>query len=121
MFLKMGKYFDFLLERKRRRDQFLENIDYYLNLVKEIAKNLLEEDTKIYLFGSYLTKNFGPNSDIDILIVSKNEIDQREKGAILAKILEDFDVYHPFEIHFASEIQFENWYKKFIKDKYEEI
>jgi predicted nucleotidyltransferase len=117
----MGKYFEFLLERKQRRDQFLENIDFYLNLIKERAKNNLGEDTKIYLFGSYLTKNFGPNSDIDILVVTEDEIDQKEKSRILSEILEDFDVYHPFEIHFASKSQFENWYKKFLKENYKEI
>jgi predicted nucleotidyltransferase len=117
----MGKYFEFLLERKQKREHFLENIDYYLNLIKERAKNNLGEETKIYLFGSYLTKNFGPNSDIDILVVTENEIDQREKSRVLSEILKDFDVYHPFEIHFASKSQFENWYKKFLKGDYKEL
>jgi predicted nucleotidyltransferase len=117
----MGKYFEFLLERKQRRDQFLKNIDYYLNLIKERIKNNLGEETEIYLFGSYLTGNFGPDSDVDILVVTENEIDQREKSKVLSEILEDFDVYHPFEIHFASKSQFENWYKKFLKENYKEI
>jgi hypothetical protein len=117
----MGKYFEFLLERKHRRDQFLVNIDYYLNLIKERAKKNLGEATKIYLFGSYLTGNFGPNSDVDILVVTEDEIDPREKSMILSQILEGFDVYHPFEIHFASKSQFENWYKKFLKGNYKEI
>ncbi|MFZ8848263.1 MAG: nucleotidyltransferase domain-containing protein [Minisyncoccia bacterium] len=117
----MGKYFEFLLERKQKRERFLENIDYYINLIKERAKNNLGEETKIYLFGSYLTENFGPNSDIDILVITENEIDQKEKSRVLSEILEDFDVYHPFEIHFASKSQFENWYKKFLKENYKEI
>jgi hypothetical protein len=46
----MGKYFEFLLERKQRRDQFLENIDFYLNLIKERAKIILAKIQKfIYL------------------------------------------------------------------------
>jgi hypothetical protein len=117
----MGKYFEFLLERKQRRDHFLENIDYYLNLIKERIKNNLEKKTEIYLFGSYLTGNFNPNSDVDILVVTEDEIDQREKSRVLSEILEDFDVYHPFEIHFASKSQFENWYKKFLKENYKEL
>jgi predicted nucleotidyltransferase len=55
------------------------------------------------------------------LVVTENEINQREKSRILSEILEDFDVYHPFEIHFASKFQFENWYKKFLKENYKEI
>jgi len=117
----MGKYFEFLLERKERRDKFLNYIDYYLNLIKERAKKILGENTKIVLFGSYLTNNFGPNSDIDILIVTEKPIDKREKSKILIEILEGFDVYHPFEIHFAGSSEFESWYKKFLKDNYREL
>jgi len=117
----MGKYFELLLERKEKREQFLKNINYYLDLIKKRTKEILGETTKIYLFGSYITGNFGPNSDIDILIVTEKEIDQREKSKISIKILENFDVYHPFEIHFASEAQFENWYRKFLKGNYKEI
>jgi len=117
----MGKYFEFLLERKQRREHFLENVDYYLNLIKERAKNNLGEATKIYLFGSYLKGNFGPNSDVDILVVTEDEVDPREKSMVLSQILEGFDVYHPFEIHFASKSQFENWYKKFLKGDYKAL
>jgi predicted nucleotidyltransferase len=109
----MGKYFEFLLERKQRRNQFFENINYYLNVIKERAKQNLGKETKIYLFGSYLTENFGPNSDIDILVVTEDEIDQKEKSRVLSHILEGFDIYHPFEIHFASKSQFENCIKNF--------
>lgn len=117
----MGKFFDLLLERKKIRDKYLENIDYYLSIIKSRAKKVLGEGTKVYLFGSYLKKDFGPNSDVDILVVAENYIDKRKKGEILVSILEGFEVFHPFEVHLVSKEEFENWYLNFIKENYQEI
>ncbi len=117
----MGKYFDLLVERKKVRDNYLGKIDYYLNLIKRRAIKLLGKDTKVLLFGSYLSGNFGPNSDVDILIIYKKKINPQDKSKIILRLLKGFKTYHPFEIHLANQEEFENWYKNFLKENYREI
>jgi hypothetical protein len=116
------RYSDLLIERQKVRERYIKNINKYLQLIKKRAKKILGNDTKVYLFGSFLKGNFGPNSDIDVLVVSpKAPIEAGKKSEILLYLKRGFSVYHPFEIHLTTPEIFENWYKKFIKKDIKEI
>ena len=41
------RYFDLLIERKKNRDKYLNNMDYYLKIIKEFFKKELG-DVEIY-------------------------------------------------------------------------
>jgi len=114
------RYFDLLLERFKEREKYLKNLDYYLNIIKKFFKEKFGDDSKIYLFGSYLTGNFGPNSDIDILVIKKGEsLFVRDKSEIIAELRRIIGFVNPFEIHIVSEEEYDEWYSKFIKEKRE--
>jgi predicted nucleotidyltransferase len=110
------RYIDLLIERQKIRERYIKNVKKYLQIIKKRAKKILGEDTRVYLFGSFLKGNFGPNSDIDILVVSSRApVESGKKSEILVHLKRGFSAYNPFEIHLTTPEIFENWYKKFIK------
>lgn len=114
------RYFDLLLERKKERDKYLENIKFYLNLIKEFFLKELGEKTRVFIFGSYLTEKFGPNSDIDILVITdKDEINSIEKTELILKIKKLIGFVNPFEFHIITQKEYNEWYSNFIKEKRE--
>jgi predicted nucleotidyltransferase len=115
-------YTSLLIEEQKVREKCIHNLNKYLKIIKKRAKKILGEDTRVYLFGSFLRKDFGPRSDVDILVVSsKVPIEASKKSEILIYLEKGFPAYHPFEIHLATPEIFENWYKKFIKKDIKEI
>ena len=120
----MGKYFELLLERKKVRDKYFSNVEYYLNLIKKRANEILQ-NPRVIVFGSYVKGNMSPNSDIDVMIIAEElentQEDPFKKAKVRMKILEGFDSAHPFEVHLVTPQLFENWYKNFIKDDYREL
>jgi len=113
---------DILKDYQKIRNKYLMRIDYYLNLIKKRAQKLLGKDVKVYLFGSYIKGNFGPLSDVDVLVVSdKVKQDPFEIAQLKIKLTKGFEIGHPFEIHLTNNYYFENWYKKFIKKDIKEI
>jgi len=82
----------------------------------------LGEDVKVLLFGSIVRGDWGPNSDIDVLIISHKLLpDWEENSWIRTKIKSAISFYSPFQIHLARPEEYENWYKSFIKNDYWEI
>jgi len=108
-----------ILEEKRK---YFENYLFYANKIKEKAKKLLKDDVKVLIFGSIVKGNWGPNSDIDILIISnklsKNWIENRH---IRTEIKKEIGPFSPFQIHLARPEEFENWWKNFIKENFIEV
>ncbi len=104
------------------KKKYFENIDFYSRKIKRIAKKFLGDDVKVILFGSIVKGNWGPNSDIDVLIVSDKLSSNWIKNRWLrTKIKSSIDPFSPFQIHLARREDYENWYKKFIKEDYKEI
>lgn len=118
----MITYTDLLIENLKIREKYLKNLDYYLKKIKKFFKEQLKE-VKIYLFGSYIKKKkFGPNSDIDILVISPNApTDITGKAKLISKLKDKIGRLNPFEIHIVTPELYENWYKKFIKKDFKEI
>jgi predicted nucleotidyltransferase len=113
---------DILIERQKRKERYFKNWRFYLKKIKKEAGKILGEKTKVFIFGSFVKGNFGPESDIDVLIVSENlpeDFDERAK--IRTKIKSKVGVFSPFQLHLVTPGEFEDWYKKFIKGDFLEI
>ena len=107
---------EFISERK----EAIKNLPLLLKEIAKRAKNLLGKNTKVYVFGSYVKKNFHPFlSDVDILIVSEKVKSMEERAKISLKIKEGLKARSMFEIHLVNEKEFE-FYKLFV-DKMVEI
>ena len=66
----MHRYLDYL--RQRRRD-LEENLNRYLALLRDLARRY---GGQAYLFGSRVTGNALPSSDVDVLIVVPDHVDR---------------------------------------------
>ena len=93
-----------------------------MNFIPEKLRKQQKEycrDVKVIIFGSIIRNEYTPDSDIDILIISKNLPEDIEKRAeIRTGIKSTLDSFSPFQIHLATPEKFENWYKNFIKEDY---
>jgi len=106
--------------QKRKRDYF-ENYNFFCQEIRRKAEELLGK-IRVIIFGSLVKKKSGPRSDIDILIISENlPEDWEERRKIRREIKFQIGLFSPFQIHLATPIEFERWYKKFIKKEYIEI
>lgn len=102
--------------------KYFENIEFYAKEIKRISREILGDDVKVFLFGSIVKKNWTPNSDIDILIISdKLSTNWEENLWIKTKIKSSINPFSPFQIHLARPEEFETWYKNFIKEDYLEV
>jgi predicted nucleotidyltransferase len=111
----MKSFYEIILEEAKSRKKYLDNYMFYAKIIKEKAKKLLK-DAEVYVFGSVVRGDYNPMSDIDIMIVSEKVPDNViEQAKIKAKILEDFEA-GVFQIHLVKPFEYENWYKKFIKN-----
>jgi len=115
------RYLDILLERKKRRDYYLSNLSQFFKKISLFFKKKLGKKTKILVFGSFIKKKFGPNSDIDILVISQKEISDREKRKLIFQIRKKIGFLSPFEFHLTDKKEFQNWWQRFIKKDFVEI
>ncbi len=116
---------DLVTVRKKicdEKNKYFEEIDYYLQKIKEVAKLYLGNNVRVILFGSVVKGCWGPNSDIDVLIISdKLSTNWEENRWIRTKIKSSISPFSPFQLHLVRPEEYENWYKKFIKDGYKEV
>jgi predicted nucleotidyltransferase len=112
---------DILITTQREKEKYFKNWKEYSQKIKKIAKKLLEE-VRVLVFGSIVKNEWGPKSDIDVLIISKNlPKDPDRRREIRTKIKAKIDPFSPYQFHLATPSEFENWYKNFIKEEYLEI
>lgn len=83
---------DFLVEEALRRREVFENLEKYLQKVKEAVKSV-DKDAEIYLFGSVVEKTHTFSSDIDILVATDKD------PALILATLWKAGIKTPFEIH----------------------
>ncbi len=113
-------HFEILKEIFEERKKYFENAEKFCKEIKKEAQKNLGE-VKLYLFGSVAKGKWGPDSDIDVLVVS-NDLprDWEERRKLRTKLKSKFP-FAPFQIHLATFEEFEQWYKKFIKEDLKEI
>ena len=104
-----------LAEKYKGRKIYFEN---YLDYVKEIKKKSESflGGVRVLVFGSIVRENHSVSSDIDILVISQNIPGSIfEQAKIKYELVKDYPD-NPFQIHLATPSQYEDWYKKFIKE-----
>ena len=104
---------DLLLEEKREKERYFKEPEKYAKKIKKKAKEILK-NARVFLFGSIVRGDFLFSSDIDVLVVSDN-FKEKERGKIIAQLLNEVGFFSPFQIHLVNNEDFKNWYKKFIK------
>ncbi|OQX79144.1 MAG: hypothetical protein B6D56_07585 [Candidatus Omnitrophica bacterium 4484_70.1] len=112
---------DISLRLHKEKRKYFENYKIYCKRIKEIAESILGE-VKVLVFGSVIKNKHQPTSDIDVLIISEN-LPQNfdERARIRTEIKSKIAPFSPFQIHLSTPEEFDNWYKNFLKDEYEEV
>ena len=94
------------IEYEIKKLNYLKNYREVCKDVFKIVKNI-DNNARIFVFGSVLTGNITVSSDIDILILENNK---NLKDEIYIKILKCIDA--PVELHIVDNNGFK-WYEKF--------
>lgn len=105
---------EILIEISKTNEKYFKNYLKYSKIIAKIAKKTFK-NSKVLLFGSIL-KSKNPQ-DIDILIVSDDIVNKNLRYEFFIEFNKKIEFINPFEIHFATESQFENFYKYFL-DKF---
>jgi len=114
-FIEIAKRSAETIERYRRE------LKKYLNVIKAIAKEYFGPDVKVYLFGSVLRGDYGPQSDIDVAVVLAERPPVEERMAFRSKLREELGLFHPFEIHIVGEAEWRGWYGRFLRGDWREV
>ncbi len=104
---------------RKERQRYLDNMNHYLNLIKETVTEL-DPESRVIVFGSYVRNDMRIDSDVDILIITHWAKNTEDRIKMRVRIAKEIGVYSPFEIHIATRKEYENWYKTLI-DEYREI
>jgi predicted nucleotidyltransferase len=114
-------YTEILKEIWEQKRKYFENYRKYCEEIKKISLEILGE-ARLIIFGSIIKGNWGPKSDIDVLVISDRlPVDWEARRLVREKIKLNLPMFAPFQIHLATTKEYENWYEKFIKDDYKEI
>lgn len=112
----MTLYTKFLLKKVEKQKKYFANPPKYAKEAKRVAEKFLGQ-AKVFLFGSILTGQATPSSDIDLLIVSPNlPKKQSEQAKIKTKICQKIGPSSPFEIHLVGRKGL-SWYRRFARLK----
>lgn len=104
---------------EERKKYFLDPVSSG-NEIKKVILKLLP-DAKVVLFGSAVKREYRPDSDFDVLIITKHKVrDIFSQAKMKVEILKHFPD-GPFEIHLVTPEQFTGWYRHFIKKDYLEV
>lgn len=84
-------------------------IEQYISEIKKIYGSYLRQ---VILYGSYAREDFGPDSDIDIMILlDLSDLDAKAYGQQLSYMTYDFNLEHNLDIKpiAKSEEHFKKW------------
>jgi predicted nucleotidyltransferase len=82
--------------KAKLKKEVFNNLQFYLVKIKETILSV-DQDSRVYLFGSVVTGDHNMASDIDILIVSS-----RDRN-IIQNALDKENLGFPFEFHIRNE------------------
>lgn len=109
-----------LAKVNEQRKKYFEDPLFYGKKLKRKAEKLFP-GARVFLFGSVIRREYQPDSDFDVLVVTKKApADIFEQAKAKIEILKAFP-HHPFELHLITPEQFESWYQRFIKNDYQEL
>jgi len=106
-------------ELVKEKEKYFKNYLYWCKKIKKKAREILKDDVRVLIFGSIVKRLWGPNSDIDVLIISKNlKKDWFENTPVKLEIKKSVGLFSPFQIHLITPQEYKKWYRKFIKKDY---
>ena len=106
-------FIDLLIENAEKRKEYFANFVKYAEKVKEAVKRL-DPEARVIIFGSIVRGNVRPDSDIDLLIITKIAENLDERIKLRIRIMEILGEESPFEPHIVSVEEYENWYRRFM-------
>lgn len=107
-----------LLKRINRQKKYFLAPFKYASYIKKATVQILPR-VRVFLFGSILSGEALPSSDIDILVYSPSlPKSQSEQAKIKTKIFDKIGPSAPFEIHLIGKEGL-SWYDRFIREKIE--
>ena len=111
-------FIDLLIENAERRREYFANFIRYAEKVKRLVRRW-DPGARVMLFGSVVRGDVRPDSDIDLLIITRiaEKLDERIKLRI--RIMEVLGEESPFELHIVTMEEYENWYRRFIDQSIE--
>ncbi|MFB6489935.1 MAG: nucleotidyltransferase domain-containing protein [Thermoproteus sp. AZ2] len=104
------EFIELLLRLAEQRRYILERLPAVLEAVKKAAKEL-DPEAEVLLFGSYVRGGFRPDSDIDVLVVSKYGKSLRQAAEMVKHIEDRVGDIWPIEIHVWDRETFEKFKK----------
>jgi len=110
---------DLLIRRKEKWREYFKNPVRFAKIIKNIALKY-DEKAKIILFGSIVKNTSGPESDIDVLVITNLARDTTRRIKLRTEIMKTLGEDTPFEIHIVTVDEYRNWFRRFL-DKYVEI
>ena len=110
---------DLELEVLEEWKKYYENPLLYAKKIKAVIRKH-DPQAKILLFGSVVKGYMRPDSDIDVLVITKlaEKVDDRLR--LRREIAKEIGDLTPFEIHIITPNEYKDWYQKFI-DKHLEV
>ena len=106
-------FIDLLIENAEKRKEYFANFVKYAEKVKEAVKRL-DPEARVIIFGSVVRGNVRPDSDIDLLIITRIAENLDERIKLRIRIMEILGEESPFEPHIVSVEEYENWYRRFM-------
>ena len=107
-------------DKLERREKYFKDYLKFARLIKKRAEKIFSK-ARVLVFGSVIRGDYLPDSDIDILVISKRiPFDFSAQVRLKKKLAKNFPD-SPFQIHLVSPEIYEKWYKNFIKDNYVEV
>lgn len=107
------------LRRLREWRKYYEKPRVYVEKIKSTVRKL-DPQARVILFGSIVKGGMKPDSDIDVLVVTRLAENLNDRLKLRIEIAREIGECTPFEIHIVTPEEYEGWYKKFI-DKYIEV
>ncbi|MDK2464680.1 MAG: nucleotidyltransferase domain-containing protein [Candidatus Korarchaeota archaeon] len=109
---------DLELERLREWRRYLEDPLRYARRMREVARRV-DPEARVILYGSRVSGEARPDSDVDVLVVTRVAGDAWARARLRVEIAREIGDYTPFEIHIVTPEEFERWYGRFIGDHIE--
>ncbi|MEQ9714260.1 MAG: nucleotidyltransferase domain-containing protein [Candidatus Asgardarchaeum sp.] len=111
-------FIDIKLETINEWKKYYERPKTYAGKIKNLVKKH-DEKAKVMFFGSLVKGKMKPDSDIDVLIITKLAGDVNRRIKLRMEISKEIGECTPFEIHIVTPEEYENWYKRFIDEHVE--
>jgi len=101
------------LETLREWRKYYERPFYYARRIKAVARER-DPEAKVVLFGSLVKGGMRPDSDIDVLVVTKLARRVGDRLKLRVDIAREMGECTPFEMHIVTPEEYEGWYRRFI-------